>query len=748
MAQKAEKSQSGPPPGLPDSGVLLRHLLAKAAIGIAIADRDGRIVQASPAFERALGRDPGASIGLRLEDVGATEEATEEIRDQLRRLEAGKTEIWQADRQFRRKDGVSFWARISISAVRNDRPAGQRYLVVQIEDVDRQKRAEIDSALNESRMNYALEAAGQGVWDYDFNTGKMFYSNMWRQMRGVGLDETVDSSQAAWFARMHPDDRERIREIVRQQDAGEIDRNAFDYRERHRDGHWMWVLSRGKMVAWNPDGSPARILGTDTDITKLKEEEARLAAEAEKTYLDNMAKLQEAHQAVEAAQQVADSLARHDALTGLPNRRVFAEVLDKAIATTLRSGRPHALLSIDLDRFKPVNDIYGHAAGDAVLCEVADRLRAAVRDSDTIARLGGDEFAVVLDSAAGEKTPGGDAIRLAQRVIETVHQPILYEGHKIEIGASIGIAVCPTDGRDADTIFHAADMAMYRAKQEARGTFRFFERSMEAELRERTSLEDDVRAAVAAEDIEPYYQPLIRLAENRLSGFEVLARWRHPERGDVPPDIFIPVIERLGLIAEFTYALLRRACLEARKWPREIGIAINVSPFHLDDPLLPVKVLAILSETGFPPDRLEMEVTERAVTQNLEAAQRSVKTLQALGIKISLDDFGTGYSNLSNLREFRFDKIKIDRSFVQSMEADSGNAQLVHSILDLARNLGLPTVAEGIEHVDALRQIVAGGGEYGQGFYFAKAMPAAEADALLNRMAADAREDEPQSGAA
>jgi EAL domain-containing protein (putative c-di-GMP-specific phosphodiesterase class I) len=271
---------------------------------------------------------------------------------------------------------------------------------------------------------------------------------------------------------------------------------------------------------------------------------------------------------------------------------------------------------------------------------------------------------------------------------------------------------------------------------------------MEAELRERTSLEDDVRAAVAAEDIEPYYQPLIRLAENRLSGFEVLARWRHPERGDVPPDIFIPVIERLGLIAEFTYALLRRACLEARKWPREISIAINISPFHLDDPLLPVKVLAILSETGFPPDRLEMEVTEHAVTQNLEAAQRSVKTLQALGIKISLDDFGTGYSNLSNLREFRFDKIKIDRSFVQSMEADAGNAQLVHSILDLARNLGLPTVAEGIEHVDALRQIVAGGGEYGQGFYFAKAMPAAEAEALMNRLAAESREQEPQSGAA
>jgi diguanylate cyclase (GGDEF)-like protein/PAS domain S-box-containing protein len=732
---------------LPASDVLISHFLENATIGIAIADPDGRIVRAGAAFGVALGYEPDACLALRLEDV-VVGEATEEVRDQVRRLKGGDIDVWRSEQLCRRKDGTTFCGRLSVSTVNDDGSACLRYLVVLLEDIDRQKRAEADSALNESRMNYALESAGQGVWDYDFNAGEMFYSNMWRQMRGIGLDEAVDSSQEAWLSRMHPDDRDRIREIVRQQDAGEIERNAFEYRERHRDGHWMWVLSRGKMVAWNPDGSPARVIGTDTDITRLKEDEARLAAETEKTYLDNMAKLQEAHQAVEAAQQVADALARHDALTGLPNRRVFAEVLDKAIATTLRSGRPHALLSIDLDRFKPVNDIYGHATGDAVLCEIANRLRAVVRDTDTIARLGGDEFAIILDSAAGEKTPGGDAIRLAKRVIEAVQRPILYDNHKIEIGASIGIAVCPADGRDADTIFHAADMAMYRAKQEARGTFRFFERSMEADLRARASLEDDVRQAVAAGAIEPHYQPLIRLAENRLSGFEVLARWRHAERGDVPPEVFIPVIERLGLIAEFTYTLLRRACLEARKWPPEISIAVNISPFHLDDPLLPVKVLAILSETGFPPDRLEIEVTESAVTQNLEAAQRSIKTLQSLGIRISLDDFGTGYSNLSNLRAFRFDKIKIDRSFVQSMEVDSGNAQLVHSILDLARNLGLPTVAEGIEHVEALRQILAGGGEFGQGFYFGKAMPAAEADALLRRMEAEARVREPQSGAA
>jgi EAL domain-containing protein (putative c-di-GMP-specific phosphodiesterase class I) len=260
---------------------------------------------------------------------------------------------------------------------------------------------------------------------------------------------------------------------------------------------------------------------------------------------------------------------------------------------------------------------------------------------------------------------------------------------------------------------------------------------MDADLRAQTALESDVRQAVANGEIEPHYQPLVKLVENELVGFEVLARWHHPERGNVPPDVFIPVAERLGLIAELSYALLRRACTEARKWPSKLSISLNVSPAHISDPLLPVKFLSILSETNFPPRRLEIEVTEDAVLGDVEAVQRTMKTLQDLGIKISLDDFGTGYSNLSHLRQFHFDKIKIDRSFVQSMEVDGESAKLVRSILELAKNLGLPTIAEGIEHIAALREIVAGGGEYGQGFYFGKAMTADQAEKMIKTQSAE-----------
>ncbi len=597
-------------------------------------------------------------------------------------------------------------------------------------NVTERKHIETALAESESRWNFALEGAGQGVWDHDLKHGKAFYSRMWRQMRGFGLDETIDSSRDAWLARVHPDDCERIIKQTDQQNSGELPQNSFEYREQHRDGHYIWILSRGKPVGWNSDGSVARIIGTDTDITSLKEAEARASEEKEQTYRKHVAALEKAHKAAEEAQRLAQSLARHDALTGLPNRRVFAEVLETARLQAARGGPQFAVLSLDLDRFKPVNDIYGHQAGDDVLREVATRIGAVARVGDTVARLGGDEFALIMHSANSDEEPAAAAATLADRIIDAVGRPISIGDRCVDVGASIGIAICPMDGTDPETLLRAADMAMYRAKEEGRGTHRFFQRSMEDALRARLALEEDIRSAVANEDIQPQYQPLMQLAEKRLVGFEILARWHHPTRGDVEPELFIPVVEKLGLIAELTYSLLRRACLDARNWSPEITIALNVSPRHLGDPLLTAKILSILSETGFPPERLEIEITESALVNDLPAARTVLVALQELGIKISLDDFGTGYSNLYNLSELRFDKIKIDRSFVLSMETNIESAKIVRSVIDLAKSLGLPTIAEGIEHVHTLNQIVQSGGEYGQGYYFAKAMPAAEAAKL------------------
>ena len=335
--------------------------------------------------------------------------------------------------------------------------------------------------------------------------------------------------------------------------------------------------------------------------------------------------------------------------------------------------------------------------------------------------------------------PTTAAIVIAERIIASVEKPIRIGEQSVEVGASIGIAICPADGTDPETLLRAADMAMYRAKEEGRGAYRFFNQSMEQALRARVTLEEDVRRAVVMHAIQPHYQPLMQLAENRLVGFEILARWHHPVRGDVEPEVFIPIVEKLGLIAELTYFLLRRACLDARDWSPEITIAINVSPLHFADPLLPVKILAILSETDFPPKRLEVEVTETALVTDINAARTALVALQGIGIKISLDDFGTGYSSLYNLQELHFDKIKIDRSFVLSMHSNPGSAKIVRSVIDLAKSLGLPTIAEGIEHREAMQEIMHSGGKYGQGFYFGKAMPAAEATQLVRSGAVDPR---------
>ncbi len=706
---------------------LFRSMIDQVPDYLFVKDTASRFIVVNRAVAADLGLQPEDLIGKTDFELHWAELAQKFFDDEQKVISSGEP-LLDIEEYVVDVSGNKKWLSTSKVPLRNEQNEVIGIVGVS-RNISERRRVEAALAESESRWNFALEGAGQGVWDHDLKHGKAFYSRMWRQMRGFGLDETIDASRDAWLARVHPDDRARIVDQANRQNSGELAQNSFEYRERHRDGHYIWILSRGKAVEWNPDGSVARIIGTDTDITSLKEAEAQAAEEKEQTYRKHVAALEKAHEAAEAAQNLALSLARHDALTGLPNRRVFAEVLEAARQQAGRGGAKFAVLGLDLDRFKPVNDVYGHQAGDDVLREVATRIGAVVRAGDMVARLGGDEFALIMHCNEGEE-PTAAAALLADRIIAGVGRPISIGPRFVDVGTSIGIAICPMDGTDPETLLRAADMAMYRAKERGRGTYSFFQRSMEDTLRARLALEEDVRSAVANEDIQPHYQPLMLLAEKRLVGFEILARWHHPTRGDIQPELFIPVVEKLGLIAEMTYSLLRRACLDARTWSPEITIALNVSPKHLGDPLLTAKILAILSETAFPPERLEVEITESALVGDLPSARAALVGLQELGIKISLDDFGTGYSNLYNLRELRFDKIKIDRSFVMSMETDVESAKIVRSVIDLAKSLGLPTIAEGIEHVQTMNQIVQSGGEYGQGYYFSKALPAAEAAEL------------------
>jgi diguanylate cyclase (GGDEF)-like protein len=462
-----------------------------------------------------------------------------------------------------------------------------------------------------------------------------------------------------------------------------------------------------------------------------RSDEIGAMAKAFEIFRTNALALEQAHKATRVAQERAQMLSRYDALTGLPNRRVFCADL-QAVLDHVQSGAvPYLVLLVGLDQFKQVNDIHGHAVGDLVLCEVARRLEAIVQSRGGVARLGGDEFAIFAKGDAQQQTSLDEARAMATRVLGAIGVPILVGGKRIEIGASIGIALCHTDGAEAGHLLRAADIAMYRVKRDARGTFRFFEQSMEDDLHAQGSLEADLKRAVAEDKIQPYYQPLVELRNNRIWGFEALARWEHPERGFVPPDLFIPLIEQLGLMSQFTSSILGQACRDAKHWPGNVRLSVNISPSELTDPLLPSRILAILALEAFPCARLEVEITETALLSNIEMARSILTTLQSSGINVSLDDFGTGYASLSHLRELKFDKIKIDRSFVQWMQTDPESEKIVDAILGLTKNLNLPTVAEGIEDAATLLRLTAKGCEFGQGYYFGKATNAAGARDML-----------------
>lgn len=428
------------------------------------------------------------------------------------------------------------------------------------------------------------------------------------------------------------------------------------------------------------------------------------------------------------AEEAARLLARHDSLTGLPNRRVLLERLEDALSVTSAAApREFALLLIDLDRFKPVNDLHGHPAGDAVLCEVAKRLTAGVPAGGMVARLGGDEFAAVFESEPGEEM----TMRVAQRIITSVGTVFRWNNFELVVGATIGIGICPYDGSDPEALIRAADIALYQAKRDGRGRFHFFEQGMDEELQARAQLEADLRRSIMTGEIEPHYQPLVRLPGEAVIGFEILARWHHPARGNVPPSLFIPIAEDVGLIAELTYHVLRQACTDAKAWPSHIILSLNIAPSQLKDRRLPERVLGILTEMGFAPGRLEIELTENALLDNLEVARLVLSSLRNLGVRIVLDDFGTGYSSLNHLRELQFDKIKIDRSFVQTMQDQNESRKIVGAILSLGRSLGLPITAEGIEHEEHIAWLAQHGCTYGQGFLFGQPVPAREVLAFL-----------------
>jgi len=418
----------------------------------------------------------------------------------------------------------------------------------------------------------------------------------------------------------------------------------------------------------------------------------------------------------EAAEARAQSLARHDPLTGLANRRHFLEEFDRRLALVGDDADAFALMFVDLDRFKPINDVHGHAVGDQLLQEIAARLGACIREDSFAARLGGDEFAILLESPGDREGVASGA----RRILHELSAPILVNGLKLTVGASIGIAMCPDDGRCAADLLQRGDAAMLRAKIE-RGAYTFFDSSLDEELKSRAALEAELRGAIPNGDIVPYFQPVIQLQTGAVAGYEVLARWPHRTRGMIPPAEFIPVAEDAGLVDAMFWALLAQACRKALEAPGEFTLAVNISPSQVRDQWFPEKVLRTLRETNFPARRLEVEVTESAMIGDMQRAKTSLMSLKNQGVRIAIDDFGTGYSSLLLLRELPIDKLKIDRSFVTTLTRDKGNATIVRALTGLGRALGLDVTAEGVEDAATAEKLRAMGCEFGQGYLFGAA---------------------------
>ena len=488
-------------------------------------------------------------------------------------------------------------------------------------------------------------------------------------------------------------------EIVAGHDSKLLQSDGYLFFDEHIDpfGRGFRYVTAKRLIIRDDKGAPQYLLAVLEDVTARKVANDRIA-----------------------------HLAHYDALTELPNRVHFREQLEQALKWVHRGGRL-ATLYLDLDQFKSVNDTLGHPVGDELLKLVATRLRTCLRETDIVARLGGDEFAVIQTAIAGP----ADVIDLVTRIQKAIREPYEAGGHQLLADASIGIAIAPDDGADPDQLLKNADLAMYRAKADGRGTYRFYEPGMDARVKARLALESDLREAILSNGFELHYQPVVNLGNNRIAGCEALLRWRHPERGLVSPTEFIPIAEETGLITTLGEWVLRSACTEAANWPDDIKVAVNVSPVQFKSGGLVQTIIGTLAASRLPARRLELEITEAVLIRDDEEALVILHQLRKLGVGIALDDFGTGYSSLSYLQRFPFDKIKIDRSFIKDVADANGSRSIVQAVVSIAAARNMTTTAEGVETPVQMEWLRALGCTEMQGYLFSPAISAAKMTELL-----------------
>ncbi|MGW8247212.1 MAG: bifunctional diguanylate cyclase/phosphodiesterase [Acidiferrobacterales bacterium] len=567
---------------------------------------------------------------------------------------------------------------------------------------------------SEERFNLAMQGANDGLWDWNISTNKAYFSPRWKSMLGYNESEIEDKPKE-WRKRLHRDDVRKVLSAMRSHMQGVTETYESIHRIRHKNGQYLWVLDRGKVV-FDEKGKPYRMVGTQVDITFQKKLEQKFKS----------ANIKLKHEIKERmlAQNELAHLAKHDPLTELPNRILFYEQLQNAIMRAEMEGEAIAVLLVDLDNFKHVNDTLGHPIGDKLLMDVAKRLTAIVNKNYFLSRFGGDEFLVILEGCSD--TFLVDAY--AREIIELISKPFHIDEQEIRIGCSIGITLFPDHGKEPDILIRDADIAMYNAKEHGKNTYHYFTDEMDQQISEKAVLRNMLHGVLENNELEVLYQPQIDTNSGSVTGIEALLRWNSEEVGQVGPDKFIPLLEEIGLISEVGKWVLRQACTHAvslmKKGLSDFSMAVNFSPRQFLDANLVEDIEIILSETGLQPKFLEIEITENIFMEDLDLVNQTLSSLKELGVSITIDDFGTGYSSLGYLKRFPINGVKIDKVFIGDLVRNNDSRELVAAVIAMAKGLNMQTlVAEGVENESQLKFLRKAGCPTYQGYLYSMPMP-------------------------
>jgi len=665
-----------------------RALLEQAADAIFIFAPDGHFLTVNARACALSGYTRAELLALEVADIMPSEEAGA-IATRVAGLAEGPR---TRERLVRRKDGVLIPSEVSAALLDDGR------VQIIIRDNTARKLAEAALRASEASLAESQRVAHLGSWEYDYATKALHWSDEVFRIGGY-VPQSFVPTPGLLESAIHPDDRERVAQAQRAAHAGGVPYD-LDHRIVRPDGAIRTVHQQAELIR-DASGRPLKRLGIVQDVTERRQLEGQLR-----------------HQAF------------HDALTGLPNRALLFERIGQALARARRDGRPCAVLFLDLDRFKDVNDTVGHDAGDRLLMAVAARLRGVVRDGDTLARLGGDEFTLLLEDVAGPN----EAVRTATRLRETLVVPLIIDGQEYRLTASIGIALGRPDHQRPEDVLRDADIAMYRAKDGGRAGYALFDPAMQEHIVARLELERDLRHALDRQEFTLYYQPIVDLRTGALAKVEALVRWQHPTRGLVSPGDFIPLAEETGLIRPLGRWVLGEACRQARAWQvagTPLAIAVNLTALEFQQPDLADQVAAALAAAGTEARWLRLEITESLAMRDVAATIDTLRALRALGVAIAIDDFGTGYSSLAYLKRLPVSALKVDKAFIDGLGADDEDTAIVAAIITLGQTLGLRVIAEGVETVEQATLLRALGCDQAQGYHFARPLPAAAVAELL-----------------